>query len=377
MAVPSGATTFIPESFAWGTPSTASSRFPPRRSRISVVKGLKYSAHGLSRGNRVRSTSTTDNPARASSSAVVAPAGPAPTTPTSQPFLTWLAGGRPGFRSARLAPHEVRAQCRHGRPTHGRRQIHAVVVQPSPAPRQPHRLVTHGGAALKARIARRTFKPALRARSEQRVGEHSGDSGDGDHGQRARGRVPPAEGARQPRNEQRTGHTTERSQGGDTPRRSAGHGATGGDEARREGRECPDLRRPGVGGGGGDAPVGEHLPRHAARPPSLGELREQATGEQQNGKQQQRAPAEPPGDPGPDRASRDQPAAGEPVHSSSSSSRIRRFSSAGAPRARQRTRRKLRNTFSKSKCSPHGGQVARWSRISCSTWGVSSRSRYS
>src|SRR5216684_1760582 len=147
MALPSGATTFIPESFAWGTPSTASSRFPPRRSRISVVAGLKYSAHGLSRGNRVRSTSTTDNPARASSSAVVAPAGPAPTTPTSQPFLTWLAGGRPGLRSARLAPREVRAQCRHGRPTHGRRQIHAVVVQPSPAPRQPHRLVTHGGAA--------------------------------------------------------------------------------------------------------------------------------------------------------------------------------------------------------------------------------------
>src|SRR5260370_4974286 len=266
MAVPAGATTFIPKSFAWLTPSTASSRFPPSRSRISVVAGLRYSEQGLSRGNGARSTSNTDTPARASNSAVVAPAGPAPTTPTSHTFITWPARARPWFWSARLAPREMRAQCRHGRPTHGRRQIHAVVVQPSPAPRQPHRLVTHGAAALKARIARGTFKPGLRARSEQRVGEHPSDSGARDDGQRARRRVSHPEGARQRRNEEPAGHAPQRSQGGDTAGRSACHGATGGDEARRGPGKDPHPGPPSGGRGRRDGATGR-APRSGQRPP--------------------------------------------------------------------------------------------------------------
>src|SRR5207247_698985 len=80
MVAPQGATTFIPYSLACAAPSTASRMPPPSRSRISVVAGLKYSEHALSRGKRARSMSRTDAPARASSKAVVAPAGPAPTT---------------------------------------------------------------------------------------------------------------------------------------------------------------------------------------------------------------------------------------------------------------------------------------------------------
>src|SRR2546426_868946 len=95
MAAPQGATTFIPYSLACAAPSTASRMPPPSRSRISVVAGLKYSEHALSRGKRARSTSRTDAPARASSNAVVAPAGPAPTTTTSQRSVTTLLRARP------------------------------------------------------------------------------------------------------------------------------------------------------------------------------------------------------------------------------------------------------------------------------------------
>src|SRR5437667_85727 len=88
MAAPQGATTFIPYSLACAAPSTASRMPPPTRSKISVVAGLKYSEHALSRGKRARSMSRTEAPARASSKAVVAPAGPAPTTTTSQRSVT-------------------------------------------------------------------------------------------------------------------------------------------------------------------------------------------------------------------------------------------------------------------------------------------------
>src|SRR5437762_2410551 len=90
MVAPQGATTFIPYSLACAAPSTASRMPPPSRSRISVVAGLKYSEHALSRGKRARSMSRTEAPARASSKAVVAPAGPAPTTTTSQRSVTPL-----------------------------------------------------------------------------------------------------------------------------------------------------------------------------------------------------------------------------------------------------------------------------------------------
>lgn len=45
--------------------------------------GLRYSAQGLSRGNRSRSMMTTFAPALASANAVAAPAGPPPATMTS------------------------------------------------------------------------------------------------------------------------------------------------------------------------------------------------------------------------------------------------------------------------------------------------------
>src|SRR5437867_4494583 len=69
MAAPQGATTFIPYNLACAEPSTASRIPPPSRCRISVVAGLRYSEHALSRGNRARSTRSTDAPARASSKA--------------------------------------------------------------------------------------------------------------------------------------------------------------------------------------------------------------------------------------------------------------------------------------------------------------------
>ena len=43
-----------------------------------VASGLMYSEHALSRGNAARSTTRTENPARASRMAVALPAGPAP-----------------------------------------------------------------------------------------------------------------------------------------------------------------------------------------------------------------------------------------------------------------------------------------------------------
>src|SRR5438093_1201251 len=225
---------------------------PPRRARIGVVPGLRYSEQGLSRGNRPRSSSRTDAPARARSSAVVAPAGPAPTTTTSQRSVTTAP------RSGRRA---VRAEHGRGRADERRREVHAVVVHPSPTPRESHRLVAHARAALEPRVTCGTLILAL--------------------------------------------------------------------------------------------------PRVAARAPALRELREDATGEEERGEQREPRPAEAPRHAGPHGAGRDEPAGGEPLHSSNSSSRIRRFRSAGAPWARQRARRKPRNSFSKSNTSPHGGQSVR------------------
>src|SRR5947208_2192953 len=119
-------------------------RTRPSRRRISVVAGLRYSEHALSRGNRARSTSSTDAPARASSKAVVAPAGPAPTTTTSQRLVT---------TSSRSGRRNVRAEHGRGGSDERRGEVHAVVVEPSPTSRQSHRLVTHGIPALEPRVA--------------------------------------------------------------------------------------------------------------------------------------------------------------------------------------------------------------------------------
>src|SRR5438046_1410432 len=96
------------------------------------------------------------------------------------------------------------------------------------------------------------------------------------------------------------GPAAQRSQRSDTPRRAAGHPPPGGDEARRKRREGPDFGGPRVRGGSrdgaggtrpraeqggdqGDAAVSQHLPRVAARAPALGELCEDATGEEESG----------------------------------------------------------------------------------------------
>src|SRR2546427_1617519 len=157
MAAPQGATTFIPYSLACAAPSTAARISPPSRSSISVVAGLRYSEHALSRGNRARSTSSTDAPERASSKAVVAPAGPAPTTTAAQRSVTtWSRSGR------RSVPAEHGRGCADER----RREVHAVVVEPSPTPRESYRLVAHRIVALEPRVTRGALAFALQRRAQ-------------------------------------------------------------------------------------------------------------------------------------------------------------------------------------------------------------------
>src|SRR5438128_6221835 len=224
IAAPPGATTFIPYSLACAEPSTASTTPPPSRSRISVVAGLKYSEHALSRGNRARSMSSTEAPARASSNAVVAPAGPAPTTTTSQRSVT---------KASRSGRRTMRSQHGDGRTHQRRREVHTVVVEPSPTTGKPHGLVAHCLAALEARIACGTFILPLERRAEDGVCEHAGDAGGGEYG-KPRGHAAGCERSRQSRNARCPGHAAQRSQRTDTPRRAARHPPPGGDEARRE-----------------------------------------------------------------------------------------------------------------------------------------------
>src|SRR5881628_2227241 len=209
---------------------------PPRRSRMGVVPGLRYSEQGLSRGNRPRSSSRTDTPARASSSAVVAPAGPAPPTTTSHRCVT---------RSPRLGARDVRTDEGRRRADECRDEVHPVVVQPSPSVGEPDRLVTYRIPALEARVASGTLVLTLQRGAEQRVGEHAGEAGahhERNPGGYARGR----QGVGEPRDRNRTGRGAEGPQGGDTPRGAARHSPPGCDEARGEGREGSEFRRPGI-----------------------------------------------------------------------------------------------------------------------------------
>src|SRR5207244_6790960 len=100
---------------------------------------------------------------------------------------------------------------------------------------------------------------------------------------------------------------------GDTPGRPARDRLATRDQPRREGGEGADLRRPGIGGGGGeragrdrprakqgrdggDASVGQHLPRRALRRAPLGQLGEEATGEEKDEEQRHAAPRKTPRD---------------------------------------------------------------------------------
>ena len=71
-------------------PSLRNSAHTPRSWRMGRVAGVRNSPHGLSRGKRARSRSSTSQPRRAISSAADEPAGPPPTTITSRtcaPFI--------------------------------------------------------------------------------------------------------------------------------------------------------------------------------------------------------------------------------------------------------------------------------------------------
>src|SRR5438067_3397652 len=129
---------------------------------MGVVAGLKYSEQGLSRGKRARSSSKTAAPPRARRRAVVAPAGPPPTT---------IASHRVTLVS--LVPRSERGD---GRSDQRRGQVHAVVVEPSPASGESYRLVTHPVSTLEPRVARRALVLRLYRRFEQRVAQHSGDA---------------------------------------------------------------------------------------------------------------------------------------------------------------------------------------------------------
>src|SRR5882724_12906963 len=229
MAAPQGATTFIPYNLACAAPSTAARTPPPSRSSISVVAGLRYSEHALSRGNRARSTSSTDAPARASSNALVAPAGPAPTTTASQRSVT---------TSPRSGRRSVRAEYGRGRADERRREVHAVVVEPSPTPRESYRLVAHRSAALEPRVTRGTLVFTLQRRAQDGVREHAQHAGAGQD-RKPRGHAPGSQDMSEPGDRESTGHAAQRSQGSDTPRRAARHPPSGGDEERREGRVGP------------------------------------------------------------------------------------------------------------------------------------------
>src|SRR5207244_6430699 len=91
---------------------TAASAPAPGGWRVGVVAGLRYSEQALRRGKRARSSSRTDAPARASSSAVAEPAGPPPTTMTSQESsctrLQWFFRTPPS--AAKVAPTSVAAR---------------------------------------------------------------------------------------------------------------------------------------------------------------------------------------------------------------------------------------------------------------------------
>src|SRR5207248_5851664 len=120
--------------------------------------------------------------------------------------------------------------------------------------------------------------------------------------------------------------------------------------------EGPDLRGPGVRGrrgqaaGRGDPYAGEHRKRHdaavgddlasgASRAPTFSEVAEKASRQEEDEQERETRPPQAPADRGPDRDRRGDAAAGEPGHASNRSRRILRFSSGGAPWARQRARR--------------------------------------
>src|SRR2546422_11292915 len=54
-----------------------------------------------------------------------------------------------------------------------RHEVHPVVVEPSPTPRESHRLVAHRIAALEPRVAGGTPGPAFQRRAPEKGREHT------------------------------------------------------------------------------------------------------------------------------------------------------------------------------------------------------------
>src|SRR3989442_1571730 len=105
--------------------------------------------------------------------AVPAPAPPG--APPPEPGGGTAAAGRGGGGGGGGGPEQppiARAEPGHRRADESRRQVHRVVVEPSPAPRETYRLVAYRIPALEPRSAGRALVFALSGRAEHGVGEH-------------------------------------------------------------------------------------------------------------------------------------------------------------------------------------------------------------
>src|SRR5207244_12485629 len=125
-----------------------------------------------------------------------------------------------------------------------------VVVQPSPSRRESDRFVAYGIPALEAGVAGGALVLALQRRAEQGVGEHACGAG-AYQGGKPRGHTPGCERDYESGKKRRARPAAERPERCDTPRGAPGDPPPGRHETGREGREGSDLRRPGVGRGGG------------------------------------------------------------------------------------------------------------------------------
>src|SRR5512144_1321021 len=235
-SVPSGLTTRMPYNRPGAARSMSATNDGSRRASSGVAAGLRYSEHGLSRGKRARSSSSTLAPARAASNAVAEPAGPAPTTMTSQSALRSASGA--GDQSRRAQPGEQRADERAG-------HVHQVVVQPPHAAHQVTWLMTVTILRLvRNHSAYRAGVTGLERRSQQGVGEHADAT-------RARhdGCGPPTQcrgdHRRKDRDRDRPGETAGGAERGDTPRAPRRDACAGGDEAWWRGGEGAELGGPG------------------------------------------------------------------------------------------------------------------------------------
>src|SRR5262245_61474671 len=123
--------------------------------RIRDAWGLRHSAHGFGRGKALRSSRRTRTPRRASWNAVLAPAGPPPTTMASLVM--------------RRASEKTGTGCPNQRAADRADHVHAVVVQPPDAPRQFCRRTAAMLALLGDRVAGCAPATCLQRGADDRV----------------------------------------------------------------------------------------------------------------------------------------------------------------------------------------------------------------